>query len=143
MIKYMVDTNIFNHIVEGKITHDDLPSDGSYFVTYIQYDELKLPDYENEKKKRNLDLFEIIPKEELHLHTTLCGFARVGKTALGNGELYTEIKNKLDEKRKKANNFKDALIGEVAIEKGMILLTHDQDFLDVVNELGGIARRID
>jgi hypothetical protein len=126
-MKHVIDTCIFNKLVEGKLLITDLPPDGEYVATHIQYDELNRdPDIEN--KERLLAMFEEIDPEILPTESGVLDVSAWVSAKWGEGELLQDILVTLDglNKRKK-NNINDALIAEVAIKHGYCLLTSDKD----------------
>lgn len=121
-MKYVVDTNIINKLVDGIIRSEELPTDGDFVASHIQMDELRQT--KNEKRRETLLLKfnelidEIVPTESFVL-----GISRLGHGKLSNGEMYNAIKGDLDSRNKrKANNAKDALIAEIAGQNGHTLL---------------------
>lgn len=40
---YVLDTNIFNRLLDGKLQLDELPFDGNFRASYVQYDERAKP----------------------------------------------------------------------------------------------------
>lgn len=134
---FLLDTNVFNHLVEGKIEIKDLPQGFPLFITHLQRRELmNCPDVE--KKAKLMSLINILPKHYAPLQTCLAGVMCAGDR-VGNGKIYREIYDFLcnkNKKRTRANTY-DALIGEVAIINKLILITNDQLLTKKVRELGG------
>ena len=56
-----------------------------------------------------------------------------------NGNLYADIKSRLDVLKKKKNNVQDALIAETAISNKLCLVTDDNNLCQVAREFGGTA----
>ena len=136
MKKYVVDTCLINKLLDGAVGSDELPKDGSFVATHIQFDELSKT--KNIKRKTKLlekfteIIDEVLPTESFILDTSMLGEGR-----LGDGIAYQEIKRKLDARNNdKATNHKDALIAEVAMKNGFILLTTDWDLYQVVYQEG-------
>ena len=134
---YVVDTNIFNKLVDGIIAPDDLPSDEPFVATHVQVDEIN----NTSDKERRAQLFlkfvelgpKIVPTESFAL-----GVSRLGHGKLSDGVLFTKLKQDLDTMNKsKPNNVRDVLIAEVAILNGFTLLTADGDLCEVVKRHGG------
>ncbi|MDD5701298.1 MAG: hypothetical protein PHU23_04520 [Dehalococcoidales bacterium] len=139
---YLLDTNIFNHLVEGKIKLDDLPLDYPIFVTHIQQTEfMQFPHCE--KRSQLLKLLKVLPDHQANLQTLLADISCAGD-ACGNGKIYDQILLRLNkiEKRKSNANVHDALIGETSIINRLVLITNDKDFAQAVKSLGGYARNI-
>lgn len=146
---FMLDTNVFNHLIEGRIAMSSLPSEFSIFVTHIQKDEIdnnwepKTED-DAEKKAQVLEQFKMLPDAMLPTESTILGVSVLGESKLGKGENYKKIFEFLmaiDPKRIDANQA-DALIGEVALNVGLELITGDRNLKHIVEQLGGVARDI-
>ena len=77
-------------------------------------------------------------RELLPTATTVLDVSRLDWCKLGDGEVYTSIKNALDARNGGRHaNIRDALIAEVAITNGYGLVTADTDLADVARERGG------
>ncbi len=138
IIGFMFDTNIFNAILDGNIQIDDLPRNFSYFVTEVQKDELeKTPD--QWRKQKLLEVFKSINQKNIPTSTGVLGFSSWGNCCYSDGVFYKKILNDLNQIEKKKNNFKDALIGETAIQNGLILVTNDKALAEVVKKNSGQA----
>lgn len=137
---FLLDTNVFNHLIDGKIARQDLPEDFPIFVTHLQRKEI-LATKDGERRKNLISLVNSLPDDCIELQTCLAGVMRAGDR-VGNGKIFREILNFLNAKKKrktKANTY-DALIGEVAIVNNYILITNDQDLGEKVRDLGGYVR---
>ena len=133
-MKYVVDTNIFNKLVDGVIKPEELPDDGEFVATHIQMDELRHT--KNEERRQSLLVkFDELIDEIVPTESFVLGTSRLGQGKLGGGASFDGIKADLDSKNKgKANNSNDALIAEVAAKNGYTLLTADSDLYEVVQE---------
>ncbi|TET39220.1 MAG: hypothetical protein E3J72_00835 [Planctomycetota bacterium] len=134
--RFMFDTNIFDKILESKIEIADLPSDGKFFVTHIQEDEInKISAPEKQEKKHRLtELFNVIPDENIATTSAVVGVSRIGGSRIsGKSELRTE----LHAANKGKGKIKDTLIGETAIKNDCILVTEDVNFRDAMIKVGG------
>jgi len=133
----ILDTNIFNRLLDGKLSVHDLPV-GRYIVTHIQRDELNnTPD-----AVRRADLqiqFDALVDEVAPTESAVLDVWRLNAANLGDGIIYERIRAALDaaEPQRVPANTSDALIGETAIIKGYVLLTTDTTFANVVQSLGG------
>jgi predicted nucleic acid-binding protein len=134
-MRYVVDTNIINWLVDGAIQPEVLPEEGEFVATHVQVDELNdTPD-----RERRAQLFlrftatvdDVVPTESM-----VVGISRVGLSKVSDGGLYYSIKGALDKKRTKLNNAQDALIAEVAIKNNYVLLTADRDLSEVAKDHG-------
>jgi hypothetical protein len=132
---YMLDTNVFDHLVKGRIKFDQLPTDGKFLATPVQLVELKncKDDERRAKLLSKFGISELVP----------AGFSfGVAGAGWGEGEWHSEekmwldVKNELDleweklpkdkkERSKKENNLPDASIAEAAHFHGCVLLTQD------------------
>lgn len=141
---YMLDTNIFNRLVEGRLEISDLPSDDEFFATSIQIQELNATSNEHQRATLIGKFSEISPKIDA-IKTSLWGYASFGESAWGaEGDHYEKIKAELDFLNKnKPSNAADALIGEVSISNHHTLVTTDQYLADVVQRYGGKVRRVE
>jgi predicted nucleic acid-binding protein len=135
-MKYVVDTSLINKLVDGSVHATELPSDGVFLASHIQYDEIC-------KTKNNLRRNELlhkfaetidvlVPTESFILDTS-----KLDEANLGLGNLYSKIKSELDlTNNRKANNIEDALISEIAMENEYVLLTADFHLYQVAYKLG-------
>ncbi|HEX7673766.1 MAG TPA: hypothetical protein VF412_06320 [Bdellovibrio sp.] len=139
-VKLMLDTNIFNRVLDGKINSNELTEAGQLFATHVQIRELKnTPDQE-----RRDALVKVFQKLPLHDSPTLW---ILGETPLGSGilsdeksgKLISRIQIELDSLKKRDNNHLDSMISEVAIREKMVLVTDDNYLRQVVLKLGGAA----
>ncbi|HEC90032.1 MAG TPA: hypothetical protein ENI55_00040 [Alphaproteobacteria bacterium] len=93
--KYMLDTNVFNHVVEGKILLEKLIGRDLY-ATHAQIDEIeKAP---SEKRADLLALFKLLGTQTIPTSTSHWGIA---KWSLGNWsskpELYESLLERIKE----------------------------------------------
>jgi predicted nucleic acid-binding protein len=131
-MSYVVDTNIFNDLLDGRILIKDLPNDGSYIATHVQIDEIN--NTKNGERRAQLFLMfaklrpEIVPTESL-----VWDVSRWDEGKFSDGVLFEQLKQELDAlNNSKPNNSKDVLIAEVAIVNGFTLLTADKDLANVM-----------
>ena len=124
-MKYVVDTSLINKLVDGSVQASELPNDGSFVASHIQFDELSRT--KNAQRKAELlrkfaeTIDEMLPTESFVL-----GTSRLDEGKLGDGASYDAIKRELDSLNKgKGNNSEDALIAEIAKKNGYVLLTAD------------------
>ena len=135
-MNYILDTCIFNKLVDGIISFSDLPNDGQFFITHIQLDELKKTS-DPERKDVLIGKFkEIAPKETFPCF--IPDVTRIDASVAGIGDLCTRLRSALDKKNcGKSNNINDAAIAEVAIREGITLITSDEAFAKVTEDYGG------
>ena len=124
-MKYVVDTSLINKLVDGSVYADELPNDGSFVASHIQIDELNRT--KNLKRRSELlEKFSEIIDEVLPTESFVFGTSRFNKARLGDGTSYEAIKTALDSwNGGKTNNSQDALIAEIAMNNGYVLLTAD------------------
>lgn len=141
MKRYMVDTNVFNRLVDGAISLADLPQDGSFIATHIQRDEIsqtKDPARRSNLSSAFTQTVKVVPTESF-----IIGVSRLGEAKLSDGQDYTCLKAELDKANKgKANNVNDALIAEAAIKASAVLITADKDLANVAEKAGCAVKRI-
>lgn len=133
---YVVDTCIINRLVDGLLSTSDLPGDGEFLATHVQVDELN----KTSNSERRAQLFlkftttidAMVPTESVVL-----GVSRLGHSKVSDGTRYDILKADLDSMNHgKANNAQDALIAEVAIANGYVLLTADCDLAKAAERHG-------
>lgn len=133
----MFDTNVFGNITDGEspITPDMLEdAEARFVVTHIQQDELE-DTSDEEQRKRLLDVFSQTADMEQATKMTVAGISKIGKSKIGNGELYNRIRSRLDGE-KEENDWKDAVIAATAIESDMIFVTEDGPLQNALDDLG-------
>ena len=135
---YMLDTNVFNHLIEGSIQLTNLPKDNPIFVTHLQFNEISNCPI-TEKRELMLELIKELPDDMIPTNTAICGISAAGHCRIGNGKIYSEILAKLDtiKTRKNNSNAIDSLIGETSIIENLTLISNDQSLIQIVSELGG------
>lgn len=137
---YVLDTNIFNWLIDGRIQPADLPVDGDYVATHVQIDELNKTGDADRRAMLFLKFAEIRPKV-VPTESTVWDVSRWDQAKWGNGDVYQRLKAELDILNKaKPNNIFDALIAEVAIVNGYTLLTADSDLAKTVDRHGCAVR---
>jgi len=137
--KYILDTVIFNRLVEGRLSVEDLPSDGTFVATHIQKDELSRTG-KTEKREQLLSKFsEFIPTLE-PTASLVFDVSRWDQARWSDGKLFQELKTALDTLKKKPNNVQDALIAEVAIVDRCTLVTCDKNLAQVARAHGAEVR---
>jgi predicted nucleic acid-binding protein len=149
---YMLDANIFSNLVEGKLRLNDLPSDGQFWATPVQLEELKNAK-DSVVKAELLSRFKAMIIDQGTQVPAAFAFDVAGAgfdegILRSDGRLWHELKEELDtewEKKlrkkkknsKKENNLKDASIAEAAKFNDFVLVTCDCS-LAAVSEKHGI-----
>lgn len=126
-MKYVLDTSVFNQLLDGLISLSDLPPNAEFVATHIQIDELKAT--KNQQRRTSLlAVFTSIAPEVVPTESGVWDVSRWGEFKWGDGVSYGQIKVALDVANNcKKNNIQDALIGEVAFKNGYGLITSDND----------------
>jgi len=133
-VRYVVDTNIFNRIADGRFSRAQLPPDAELIATHIQVDEIN----QTADSERRAVLFltfaqhqpAIVPTE-----SALWDVSRWEQAKWGEGTHKAAVRTALAARNGgKPNNIKDALIAEVAVVNGYGLVTADRDLAEVVKQ---------
>ena len=137
MRSFMFDTNIFNHVLDGRINLARFIHKAQFFATHIQFDELNKT--RNEGRRANLlDIFERVPQMVVSTKTFVLDTSSLDRAEVGKGTLYRKIKCELNQLNKgKPNNVSDALIAETATKSHLILVTDDCDLSQVARQNEG------
>lgn len=143
VVEIMLDTCVFDNILDGKILFDDInDSNRIFYITPSQIVELsKCPDV-NRRISLLLCMQRIRP--ELLSHQSAVWDVTFWNSCYWTeeGNLYQKIKDYLDKHslrngEPKPSNIHDALIGEVCLQKNMVCFTSDKHLKYIVEELGG------
>lgn len=158
-INAMFDTNVFNHLLDEKISRESIPHDWEVYATHIQRDEILKT--KNEKRREELlAIFSHFIEANIPTESQIIGISQVGGAKITGNSIPTEsavwdvsdwdgckwsaedslceaIRDELDKLGKKDNNIQDALIAETAIKNGLILVTNDGNLKTVVERFGG------
>jgi hypothetical protein len=137
-MKYVVDTCLINKLVDGHIRPEELPTYGEFVAAHIQIDEISRTKDENRRANLFLKfahmIDELVPTESF-----VVGTSRLGEGKYGDDQFYRLIKRELDALNgDKPNNVQHALIAEIAMKNGFVLLTADYDLYHVA-QLHGIG----
>jgi len=139
-MKYVVDTNIINWLIDRKIDKSAMPGDGEFVATHIQIDEINRTSDEERRARLFLTLASSL-SGLLQTETTVLDVSRFDFSKLGDGVTYTSVKKQLDAMNGgKPSNVRDALIAEVSIVNSYTLLTADRDLAKVAADHGGMVR---
>jgi len=124
-VRYVIDTCVVNALVDGRIALNDLPSDGDFVVTHVQHDEIAAT-RNRDRRQSLLTTFDEVVEVMLPTESAIVGVSRVGGCRVSDGSLYNSLLAALDNLNGgKANNVQDALIAEVAVANGFVLITGD------------------
>ena len=134
---YVVDTNIFNKLVDGTVDINNLPSKGQFIATHIQIDEINNTK-DAERRARLFLMFAEMRPEIVPTESFVWDVSRWDQGKLSDGVLFEKLKQALDAlNMSNSNNAQDVLIAEVAIVNGFTLLTSDLHLAQVVVGQGG------
>lgn len=140
----MLDTNVFNHVLDGKISSSSLEGH-RLLVTGVQASELRAT-RNADKRADLLAVFEEI-RPASTLASSFCfdiegaGFDQANwNDGSGNFDKMLARVQQLDTKTKeRLNQLRDILIAETAIKSGATLVSSDSNLRQVVSEFGGDA----
>lgn len=133
-MKHVLDTNIINRLAKGRMNRSELPA-GEYVVTHVQRDELAATG-DPELRGRLLAQFEEVVDAVQPTESAIVGVSKVGGCKCGSAGEYRAVLDGLNALKAKANNIQDALIAEVAILNGYVLVTADGDLATVAQARG-------
>lgn len=135
-MKSVVDTCIFNKLLDGLLSTEDLPADSEFVATHVQIDELNQTRNHRRRERllaRFLTLVDVIVPTE----STVLDISKWDQSKLSEGTLYNRLKTDLDSLNDgKDNNRKDALIAEVAIVNQYALLIADYHLAEIARKHG-------
>jgi len=156
MSEFILDTNVFNKILDNKIDISKFLELGhKYYVTHIQRDEI-LNTKADERRHSLIALFFDIVDLNIPTESAVVGVSRVGGAKIiptesavfgvscwgqckftAKNNLFEPIKDALDKIKNKKNNLQDALIAETSIKNGYILITNDVNLATIVKDYNG------
>lgn len=137
-MKYVVDTNIFNHLLDGRLTPSALPCASGFVATNVQLRELD-GTKNTVRRAALMDTFHHLAPELVHTESFALDIPGSGfdESKWSDGKLATMLKHSLDALNKsKHNNWHDAIIAEVALVNGYGLVTNDRDLAKVAEQHG-------
>ena len=142
---YVLDTNVFNDLLDRKIDISVLPREHGFVATGVQMAEIKAtPD--PERRLKLLSLFETVAQEHRFTESFVWGVQGSGwgesKWSNDGGQRLKSLKQDLDARKRRKNNMQDALIAEVAHVNGYSLVTADSNLRKVAFENGILVRRL-
>ena len=162
----MLDTNVFNHLLDGMAELSGFVDRAKFYATHVQIDELKGTS-NDARRAALLHVFEEITNIRVPTESFVLGSSRLGEAKLGgertvptesavrgvsrwdeckwtaSDNLYEPIKSELDWlNQSNPNNVQDSLIAETSIKNGFTLVTHDRDLFWITTKFGGAASNI-
>ena len=145
MTGYMLDTNLFNGIIDGKISPNVFQGQ-KFMVTHVQRDELNATS-DPTRRAKLLSVFELVEADSIPTSTAIWDDSRWDEANWSDQDnLYENTLaelQKLDKatgKRPKGmNQSRDVRIAETAIKNGLTLVTDDKNLRNVTAKSGGNA----
>ena len=135
---YMVDTCIFNALVKGLMNFNELPQNSLFAATPIQKEEILATDCD-ELRRNLLENFESVVEVMFPAETTAWDVGNWDAGVWDKTINYQEIKEALDEIKRKGSNPADALIAEASIANKCTLITTDNNLSDVIRKFSGLV----
>lgn len=143
-VGYMLDTNLFNDIADGKIRLSAFAG-RRLFATHVQLDELNnTPDVE--RRGKICASFQIAAPDELITSGAIWDVSKWDRAKWPDDDLLDRMRTVLGELDKKASKKKtaynqacDLLTAATAVKRGLVLVTNDQRLRIVVQQFGGQA----
>lgn len=138
MIGFMLDTNLFNRLVENGMPSKFLPT--PTYVTHIQRDELEKTK-DPVKRAMLLTSLQQARAHSVATESAAWNISRWDEAKWGEEDgLFERMLEALGAlNRNKHNNTQDILIAETALRNGYTLVTDDQDLAAVMRQFGGRA----
>jgi hypothetical protein len=139
---YMLDTTVFNFLVNKETELSCVPIGQQLFVTHVQLNEIQ-----NTRDLDRLDallgMFTAIDSTPVPTASAIYGVSEFGESEYSSeGGLFESLLGKLNDKNKfKNNNVRDILIAETAIRRNLVLVTDDDHLTEVVRESGATVIR--
>jgi len=122
----MFDTNVFNHLLEGKIAPEQVPSEWTVHATHIQADELERTT-DQSKRVELQKLFTGQVDKQVPTEAFVFDVSRLDQAKFSGPESkYGSVLQRLESLRSKRNNVEDALIADTCIQNGYVLVTNDK-----------------
>ena len=162
---YMLDTNVFNHVLDGKI--DIASFEGRRMIaTHIQRDEISNTKNDT-RREALLSVFEFLTENLTPTTSAVAGISVAGACCAGSDsvvptesavwgvsrwgqakwgtsdDIFEGMRRELNALNKgKMNNAQDILIAETSIRNGWVLITSDIDLFAVVTKYGGACGNV-
>jgi predicted nucleic acid-binding protein len=138
---YMLDTNIFNCLMDSKLAIEEVaPADSEIYATHIQIDELSQTPNDKGRRDQLLQFFQIVDPVKISTSVIVWDISKWNEAEWADdaaAAMYNGILNLLPEKKKNPlNPCRDAIIAVTAIKKNLVLITADQDLSDALKQLG-------
>lgn len=136
-MKYVLDTNIFNRVLDGRFSLSSLPKDSHFLASDVQLEELKKTPDPIRRSALVSTFQEIGPELVPASFSWNVAGAGWGQGEWSNSDAAKNLRNDLESRKSRFNNCHDALIAEIALKHNCILATTDKNLSEVA-ELHGI-----
>ncbi|WP_155982398.1 hypothetical protein [Xanthobacter sp. 126] len=147
--RYLLDTNIFNMIEDGRLDPSILDG-ATLYATHVQIDEFKQCS-RSERTAALLSRFHDLGPEKIETAGLVWDVSRWDEACWGSEELLQKVFDRITEldshARKRArdpvkNCWRDALLASTAIYRGIVLLTADANLATAAEQFGATVRLI-
>jgi predicted nucleic acid-binding protein len=137
---YMLDTNVFNYLVDREIEPSRVPAERQLFVTHVQINEIQNT-RNSIRLQKLLAMFTAIESIQVPTASAVYGVSEFGECEFSSDDgMFESLLRKLnDQNKSKSNNVLDVLIAETAIKHRLTLVTDDRDLSEVIRKSGGTA----
>jgi predicted nucleic acid-binding protein len=137
---YLLDTNVFNRLVDENIDPQTVARAGTIYVTHIQGDELRAT-RNPERAAALLRAFHEVEREQVPTAAAVWSVSKYGEAEWGAaGGGYSRMLESLNRRNSsKPNNIQDVLTAITSLKRGLILVTDDADLAAVLREFSGRA----
>jgi predicted nucleic acid-binding protein len=139
-IAYMLDTNVFNHVLRDSVDVHTLRAGRALFVTHIQLRELQATTNQTKRDQLRSVFREILPSQ-VPTESAIWDVSEWDECKWGAEDgLFDHMLVALNRRNRcKENNRLDILIAETALRNGFGLVTDDHDLAEVFREFHGHA----
>jgi predicted nucleic acid-binding protein len=135
--EYLLDTNVFNRLVDMGVDPAAVVRAGALYVTHIQHDELQAT-RRSERAAALLEMLSVVKCERVPTAAAVWNVSNWGEAQYGDADGgYSRMLDSLNRRNSnKRNNAQDVLTAITALKRGLILVTDDADLADVFREFG-------
>jgi predicted nucleic acid-binding protein len=134
MDKYMLDSNIYDYLLDNEVDIEKVKGLGDYYSTNVQSSEIR--NIKNEKRKEDLlKIYEQLEPKKIVLRSGIwIDDLRWDDEQPWVDDIQEEAKSLLGNSINKP--WKDALIGEIAKVENITLVSNDRGFRDKAKTIG-------
>ena len=139
-VGYLLDTVVFNRLVDLDIDPKTVARAGRIYVTHIQGDELQAT-RRPERAAALLRAFQEVEREQIPTAAAVWNVSKYGEAEWGDADGgYGRMLESLNRRNSsKSNNAQDVLTAITALRRGLTLVTDDADLAAVLREFAGRA----